>query len=82
MTAQVVYHWRPLRIFHVIPDLQLLFDPALPFRLAVEIHRANASFFLWATAGIVAIWLASIADAWLCPPGRPAASPGKADPAR
>ena len=29
VTAQVFYHWRPLRFLHVIPDFQLLFDPAL-----------------------------------------------------
>lgn len=40
-----------------------LLDPALPFRLAVEVHRANASFLFWATLGIVALWLGSIADA-------------------
>jgi hypothetical protein len=45
-------------------DPVALLDPALPFRLAVEVHRANASFFLWATLGIVALWLGSIADAW------------------
>lgn len=44
---------------------EALLDPALPFRLAVEIHRANASFFLWATLGVVAMWLGSIADAWV-----------------
>jgi hypothetical protein len=51
-------------------DPAAILDPALPFRLAVEIHRANASFFLWVTVGIVAIWLASIVDAWLCLPRR------------
>jgi hypothetical protein len=40
-------------------------DPALPFRLVVEVHRANATFFLWATLGIIALWLGSMADAWL-----------------
>ena len=45
-------------------DAEALLDPALPFRLSVEVHRANASFFLWTTAGIVALWLGSIADAW------------------
>jgi hypothetical protein len=49
-------------------DPVAILDPALPFRLAVEVHRANASFFLWATVGIVAIWLASIVDAWLSRP--------------
>jgi hypothetical protein len=51
-------------------DPTAILDPGLPFRLAVEIHRANASFFLWVTVGIVAIWLGSIADAWLCGPTR------------
>jgi len=46
-------------------DAEALLDPALPFRLSVEVHRANASFFLWATVGIVALWLGSIADAWV-----------------
>lgn len=46
-------------------EAEALLDPALPFRLAAEIQRANASFFLWATLGIVALWLASIADAWV-----------------
>jgi hypothetical protein len=45
-------------------DEGALLDPALPFRLAVEVHRANAGFFLWATLGIVALWLGSMADAW------------------
>jgi hypothetical protein len=53
-------------------DAEALLDPALPFRLAVEIHRANASFFLWVTVGIVALWLGSIADAWAS--SRPAAA--------
>jgi len=52
---------------------EALLDPALPFRLALEIHRANASFFFWATLGVVALWLGSIADAW---PSRPAAGRG------
>ncbi len=46
-------------------DAASLLDPALPFRLAVEVHRANAAFFLWATLGIVALWVGSMADAWL-----------------
>jgi hypothetical protein len=46
-------------------DAEALLDPALPFQLAVEIHRQNASFFLWATLGIVALWLGSMIDAWL-----------------
>ena len=52
-------------------DPVALLDPALPFRLAVDIHHSNASFFSWATAGIVGLWLGSIADAWLAPGGRP-----------
>ncbi len=51
-------------------DPVAILDPALPFRLVAEVHRANASFFLWATVGIVAIWLASIVDAWAFPPRR------------
>lgn len=50
------------RLVPVDPDA--LLDPALPFRLAAEIHRANASFFLWATLALVALWIASIVDAW------------------
>jgi hypothetical protein len=50
----------------LLPDeAEALLDPALPFRLALEIHRANASFFLLATLGLVALWLGSIVDAWL-----------------
>ena len=45
-------------------DPESLLDPTLPFRLAVEVHRANASFFFWATLGIVALWLGSVVDAW------------------
>ena len=48
----------------LLPDeAEALLDPALPFRLAAEIHRANAAFFFWATLGIVALWLGSMADA-------------------
>jgi len=55
----------------LLPDDPVsLLDPALPLRLAVEVHRANASFFLWATVGIVALWLGSIADAWASSGGR------------
>ena len=46
-------------------DPEDLVDPALPFRLVAEIHRANASFFFWATLGIVALWLWAIVDACL-----------------
>jgi hypothetical protein len=47
-------------------DPVAILDPGLPFRLVVQIHRDNASFFFWATLWIVAIWLASMADAWIC----------------
>ncbi len=46
-------------------DPALILDPALPFRLAAQIHRDNASFFFWATLLVVAIWLASMAEAWM-----------------
>ena len=45
-------------------DAAAYLDPALPFRLAVEIHRANAAFFFWVTLGIVALWIGSMADAF------------------
>jgi len=45
-------------------DPEALLDPALPLRLAAEIHRANASFFAWTTAGIVVLWALSGLDAW------------------
>ena len=50
------------------PDDLALLDPALPFRLVVEVHRANAAFFLWATLGIVALWIGSMLDAWMTRP--------------
>ena len=59
-------------------DAEALLDPALPFRLAAEIHRENASFFLWTTLGIVALWLGSMADAW----SRPARGAGRPGPDR
>jgi hypothetical protein len=40
-------------------------DPLLPFRLAHEIHRDNADFFLWVTLALVALWAASVVDAWV-----------------
>ena len=46
-------------------DPVAILDPGLPFRLAIQVHRDNASFFFWATLGIAAIWLASMADAWI-----------------
>ena len=52
-------------------DPVALLDPALPFRLATEIQRANPAFFFWVTLGIVALWLGSILDAWFTgPPSR------------
>ena len=67
------------RLMPVEPEEIL--DPALPFRLAAEIHRANASFFLWATLAIVALWLGSMLDAFLL---RDAVSPvpKELDPSR
>ena len=53
-------------------DPALILDPALPFQLAAQIHRDNASFFFWATLWIVAIWLASMADAWISGRSKPA----------
>ncbi|HXY39405.1 MAG TPA: hypothetical protein VEQ10_07030, partial [Vicinamibacteria bacterium] len=46
-------------------DPAALADPALPLRLAIEIERDNASFFLWVTAGLLVVWALSVADAWL-----------------
>lgn len=57
-------------------DAESLLDPALPFRLAAEVHRANASFFLGMTLGIVALWLGSIADC-LSRPARSTGRPGR-----
>lgn len=48
------------------PDPEAVLDPALPFRLAAEIHRANAAFFFWTTAGILVLWALSGLDAWAC----------------
>ena len=45
-------------------DPEAVLDPALPFRLAAEIHRANVAFFAWATAVLVVLWAASAIDAW------------------
>ncbi len=46
-------------------DPEVLLDPTLPFTLAVEIHRANASFFFWATLGIVVLWVGAMLDAFI-----------------
>jgi hypothetical protein len=60
------------------------FDPLLPFRLAHEIHRDNASFFLWVTLALVALWAGSIVDAWLSsfidPPPYPSPRRGRGTP--
>ena len=40
-------------------------DPLLPFRLAHEIHLANAGFFFWITLALVVLWAGSVADAWV-----------------
>jgi hypothetical protein len=45
-------------------DPDALLDPALPFRLAGEIQRANATFFAWVTIGIAVFWALSAVDAW------------------
>ena len=62
-------------------DPVALLDPMLPFTLAVEIHRANASFFFWATVGILALWVGAIVD---CIPrgviARGSRSPAPSDP--
>ena len=43
-------------------DPVALLDPMLPLTLAVEIQRANASFFFWATLGITALWAGAMID--------------------
>ena len=58
-------------------DASALLDPALPFHLAVEVHRANASFFLWVTLALVALWLGSIVDCLSRPDARPDARPAR-----
>ena len=47
-----------------MPQDPTAIDLGFPFRLAAEIQRANAGFFLWATIGVVALWVGSIVDAW------------------
>jgi hypothetical protein len=54
-----------LETLRLLPsDAEALLDPTLPFRLAAEVHRANAAFFGWATAGLVVLWALSALDAW------------------
>jgi len=52
---------------------EALLDPAMPFRLAAEIQRDNASFFFWVTLGVVGVWVLSMLDAWMAggPDGQP-----------
>lgn len=45
-------------------DPDALLDPGLPFRLAGEIQRANATFFTWVGFGVVVLWALSALDAW------------------
>jgi len=45
-------------------DPAVLLDPAWPFRLAHEIQQAQASFFFWITAGLLAVWVGSAVEAW------------------
>lgn len=45
-------------------DPDALLDPALPFRLAQAVHRANSSFFFWTTAAVFLVWAVSGLDAW------------------
>lgn len=55
-----------------LPEDPTTIDPLLPLRLAYEIHRDNAWFFFWLTAALLALWVASILDAWRT--SRPASS--------
>jgi hypothetical protein len=43
---------------------RLLDEPGWPVRLASEIQRDNAAFFLGLTIAIVGIWAFSVWDAW------------------
>ena len=43
---------------------RLLDDPLWSFRLAREIEHDNAAFFAWSVAGLLLVWIASVADAW------------------
>jgi hypothetical protein len=60
-------------------------DPSLPFRLAHEIHRDNAGFFLWTTLALVGLWVGSIVDVWVSslfidPPPYPSPRRGRGTP--
>jgi hypothetical protein len=50
-----------------LPEDPTAIDPLLPFRLAHEIHLANASFFFWLTLVLIVLWLGSVVDAWRTP---------------
>ncbi len=62
-TVVVRVMWETQRLMPVDPEA--LLDPTLPLTLVAEIRRANASFFSWATLGIVGLWAGGIADAFL-----------------
>jgi hypothetical protein len=66
VVARVTHETR--RLLPADPDA--LLDPTLPVTLAVQIHRANASFFLWCTLGILALWAGSVVDLLLPREGR------------
>jgi len=64
-------------------DPEATLDLGLPFRLAAEVHRANASFFFWTTAGIVLLCALSGLDAWAATRRVPRATrPGGAAPGK
>lgn len=56
--------WTEVHRLLPVDDPDALLDPMLPFRLTEEVHRANASFFGWVTAGVVVLWALSALDAW------------------
>lgn len=45
-------------------DEASLLDPALPFRLAIQVQQENAGFFLWTTLALTALWIGAMVDAW------------------
>jgi hypothetical protein len=47
-----------------LPTDPLEIDVGLPFRLAVEIQRDNATFFFWMTLTVAGLWAGAMADAW------------------
>jgi hypothetical protein len=58
-------------------DEASLLDPTLPFRLAIEVQRQNAGFFLAATLALIVLWAGSVVDAWLASPRAHEAGSGK-----